>query len=217
MKKDSAYVAIVLDRSGSMASVREATIDGFNEFINSQKAVPGECRVLLAQFDDIYETVFDKPLADVPPLTEATFQPRNTTALFDAMAKTINNLGEKLAAMPEADRPDRVLLATITDGHENASKEFQQHDVKRLVEQQTKDYQWDFVFIGANQDAVLTAQGFGIRADQALTYNANPRSVRAMAMAVSDYATATRRMAPAARAAGQRAAFRPGDRQKSRQ
>lgn len=217
MKKDSAYVAVVLDRSGSMMSVKQATIDGFNEFLNAQKQVPGECRVLLAQFDDDYEIVLDKVLADVPPLNDSTFQPRSMTALFDAMGKMIVDLGKKLEALPEVERPGRVLLATITDGYENASKEFTQKDIKRLVEQQTSQYQWDFVFIGANQDAVLTAAGFGIRPDAALTYNANAHSVMAMSSSLSSYTTATRTMRPAARAAGQRAAFTRKDRNGARQ
>ncbi len=212
MKKDFAYVAVVLDRSGSMQAVKQATIDGFNEFLNQQKAIPGECRFLLAQFDDQYEIVLDKPLLEVPALNDSTFQPRNMTALFDAMGKTINDLGAKLDAMPEADRPDRVLLATITDGQENSSKEFSQADIKRMVGEQSSKYQWDFVFIGANQDAVLTARGFGIRADAALSYNANPRSVMAMSASLSNYAGATRTMSYASRSLGQRAAFTRKDR-----
>lgn len=217
MKSDSAYVAVVLDRSGSMNAVKQATIDGFNEFLASQKAIPGDCRILLAQFDDQYEVVLDKPLLDVPPLNESTFVPRSMTALFDAMGKTIIDLGKKLDAMAEADRPDRVLLATITDGQENSSKEFTQADIKRMVGEQTAKYQWDFVFIGANQNAVLTAQGFGIRADAALSYNANSRSVMAMSGSLSKYAHATRSMRPAARAAGQRAAFTRKDRDNAKQ
>jgi hypothetical protein len=217
MKKDSAYVAVVLDRSGSMQSVKQATIDGFNEFLNQQKAIPGECRLLLAQFDDVYEIVLDKPLTEVPALNDSTFVPCNMTALFDAMGKTINDLGRKLEATPEANRPDRVLLVTITDGHENSSKEFTQKDIKRMVEEQTNKYQWDFVFIGANQDAVLTAAGFGIRADAALTYNANASSVRGMTASLSNYARATRTMSAPARAVGKRAIFTRKDRDTARQ
>lgn len=217
MKKDFAYVAVVLDRSGSMQAVKQATIDGFNEFLNQQKAIVGECRLLLAQFDDVYEVVFDKPLADVRPLDDKSFVPRNMTALFDAMGKTVNDLGSKLDKMPENERPDRVLVATITDGQENASQEFTQSAVKKLIEEQTAKYNWDFVFIGANQDAVLTAKGFGIRADAALTYNANPKSVRAMSASLSAYAGATRKMSSAARAGGQRATFTRKDRNDAQQ
>ena len=217
MRKDLAYVAVVLDRSGSMESVKQATINGFNEFLNAQKKIPGECRLLLAQFDDQYEVVLDEPLAKVPELNDSTFQPRSMTALFDAMGKTIIDLGRKLEAMQDADRPDRVLLVTITDGMENSSKEFTQANVKALIEQQTKKYQWDFVFIGANQDAVLTAKGFGIRADAALSYNANPVSVMAMSASLGNYTTDTRRMSHAVRATGKRSAFTPQDRQRAKQ
>lgn len=199
-----------------MAAVKQATIDGFNEFLNQQKQTPGECRLLLAQFDDKYEVVLDKPLAEVPPLNDSTFVPRAMTALFDAMGKTIIDLGQKLDAMPEEDRPDRVLLATITDGQENSSTEFSQADIKRMVGEQTAKYQWDFVFIGANQDAVLTAAGFGIRPDAALSYNANARSVAAMSASLSRYATRTRKMSHASRSSGERAMFTPNDRNRAK-
>jgi hypothetical protein len=215
MKNNFAYVAIVLDRSGSMETVRQATIDGFNEFINKQKSIAGECRVLLAQFDDMYEIVFDKNLPDVPKLDDETFVPRNMTALFDAMGQTIDRFGAKLREMPEDDRPDRVLMVTITDGEENASHTFSQTDIKRMVEHQTSRYSWDFVFIGANQDAVLTAAKFGIRPQAALSFSSTPKSVGEMASAVARYALGAREMAHADRAAGKRNSFSESDREKA--
>jgi hypothetical protein len=171
MKTDSTYIAVVLDRSGSMSSVKQATIDGFNEFVNKQKQVPGECRLMLTQFDDVYEMVFNRPIAEVQPLDDQSYHPRGMTALHDAIGKTIHDVGKTLAAMPEADRPARVLVAIITDGGENSSKEFHQKQIADLVQQQQDQYSWIFVFIGANQDAVLTAKTFNIPATQALTYS----------------------------------------------
>jgi hypothetical protein len=215
MKNNFAYVAIVLDRSGSMEKVRQATIDGFNEFINKQKSIAEECRVLLAQFDDIYEIVFDTDLPDVPKLDGKTFVPRNMTALFDAMGQTIERLGAKLREMPEDDRPDRVLMVTITDGEENASQTFSQTDIKRTVEHQTSRYAWDFVFIGANQDAVLTAAKFGIRQQASLSFTSSPKSVEEMASAVARYALGAREMTHTDRAAGERNLFSDSDREKA--
>ena len=134
MKENCARIAIILDRSGSMASVRESTIAGFNEFIRAQRQLPGEVMVKLVQFDDQYDVVFDKPLADVPELTQDLFVPRGMTALFDAQGKTIVALGEELAALPEAQRPSKVIVMTLTDGLESASKEYGVDKIASLVE-----------------------------------------------------------------------------------
>lgn len=157
MKDNFTRIAIVLDRSGSMESVREATIAGFNQFIEEQKKAPGEATVKLVQFDDQYEQVFDKPLQDVPQLTQAMFVPRGWTALLDAQGRTIVALGAELAALKEEERPSKVLMMTLTDGHENRSKEFTLERVAALIKEQKEKYRWEFVFLGANQDAVKVA------------------------------------------------------------
>lgn len=196
MKQDAAYIAVVLDRSGSMEAVKEATIDGINEFIKQQQAIPGDCRFFLAQFDDIYEVVYDSLLADVKPFTALTYMPRGMTALNDAIGKTINSVGETLKSIPEADRPGRIVVAIITDGHENHSKEFTQAKVAEMVKHQQDVYKWNFIFIGANQDAVLTAKQYHIDGSQAATYSGSATGttnvMAAMACNVSGFRSAPR-------------------------
>ena len=116
MKKDLTQIILVLDRSGSMASVQQATISGFNEFINRQRALPGEANLLAVKFDDLYEPLYEGPLAQTPPLDNTTFVPRGMTALHDAIGRTIDGAGAKLASIPEDERPDKVVFVILTDG-----------------------------------------------------------------------------------------------------
>ena len=175
-----------------MSAVVRPTIDGFNEFVKKQREVPGEATLLLAQFDDEYEVVFEKSLPDVPELTDKTFVPRGTTALYDAIGRTIQNVGRSLEARPESERPSKVIFVIITDGFENASKDFGQAKIREMIEHQKSNYAWDFVFLGANQNAVLTAEGFGILGASALTYNTNPLSIRSSTASLVRYTTASR-------------------------
>lgn len=192
MKDNRTRIAIILDRSGSMGSVRESTVTGFNEFIKKQREVGGDVSVKLVQFDNEYDVVFDKPLADVPELTQANFVPRGNTALYDAQGKTIVALGEELAAMPESERPSKVIVMTLTDGQENASKEYKLPAIAAMIKEQQEKYGWDFVFLGANQDAILTAKSMNIRPQSSLTYTSNPQGMmRSMAMA-SNYVNTSR-------------------------
>ena len=194
MKENCARIAIILDRSGSMQSVRESTISGFNDFIRSQREVPGEVSVKLVQFDDQYDVVFDKPLADVPELTQDLFVPRGRTALFDAQGQTIVALGEELAALPESERPSKVIVMTLTDGLENASQHFTVEKIAALIKHQTDVYKWDFIFLGANQDAIHTAATMSIPVGSALTYLATPGSSRRVFQAAAGYVGASRSM-----------------------
>ena len=164
-RSDLTHLYFLLDRSGSMQSIKSDIEGGFAAFIDEQrKAGPGECLVTLAQFDDVYEVVYaDRPLADVPPLD---LHPRNSTALHDAMGRLITEAGEKLAAMPEDERPGTVIVAIMTDGYENASQEWHAPAIKALVELQTKQYGWEFLYMGADQDAVEVGAGLGIAGGQ---------------------------------------------------
>lgn len=178
MKNDFTRIAVILDRSGSMESLREATVAGFNGFVRSQLAVPGTASLKLVQFDDQYEVVFDKPVAEVPELTQATFLPRGMTALLDAQGRTNEELGAELAAMDESQRPSKVMVLTLTDGLENSSKLFTLQRVADLVKHQREVYKWEFVYLGANQDAVKVAATMNIPAPMAMSYSANPEAVR---------------------------------------
>jgi len=176
-------ITVILDRSGSMASVRKDMEGGFDSFIEKQRAVPGECTVSLVQFDDQYEVVYSgKKLSDVPKMT---LEPRGYTALTDAIARTIDETGRRLAAMREEDRPSQVVLMIITDGHENASTEFKRQDVIDRITHQRGKYNWTISYLGTNQDAMETAKTFGIH-DNAITYQNTSAGAYAMFNTISD-------------------------------
>jgi uncharacterized protein YegL len=192
VKENRTRIAIVLDRSGSMASVRESTVTGFNEFIRKQREVGGDVSVKLIQFDDQYEVVFDKSLGDVPELNQSNFVPRGGTALYDAQGKTIISIGEELAAMSEDERPSKVIIMTLTDGQENSSREYTLAMVSAVIKEQREKYNWDFVFLGANQDAVKTAGMMNIPRNSAMTYSSNPTAMRASMAMASNYVNLSR-------------------------
>ena len=193
MKDNFTRIAIVLDRSGSMESCKESTVAGFNEFIRTQREIPGEATVKLVQFDDQYETVFDKPLKECPELTQNTFVPRGSTALLDAQGRTIVELGQELAALPEQERPSKVIVVTLTDGLENASKQYNLDKIGEMIREQRDKYNWDFVFLGANQDAIATAAAMSIPLPSAMSYSTSKAGVAATMAAVSHYVGAARK------------------------
>jgi uncharacterized protein YegL len=171
MKKQYTHIAIVLDKSGSMASVKSDTIGGYNSYIGEQKEAAGTATVSLALFDTKYNLEYDfVPISEVKDLTDATYRAGGGTALHDAIGLTINSVGKKLSEMKEEDRPEKVLFVVMTDGEENSSLEFNGTKVGEMIDHQTNVYKWDFAFIGANQDAILTGSNLGIRANSSLNY-----------------------------------------------
>ena len=165
---DLTYITGILDRSGSMASIRAQAEDGWNAFVAEQAAQPGQCEISLVQFDDVIEVVYDHiPAREITPFS---LDPRNSTALLDAIGMTITALGSKLAAMSEDARPGSVIIVVVTDGHENASREFTLQQVNTMTRHQSDGYGWQFVFLGANLDAVAAGQDLGIGADRSMTY-----------------------------------------------
>lgn len=153
-------LVVIVDRSGSMASIQADAQGGLNTFIEEQKACPGEATLTLVQFDTNYEMLCEnKPLRDVQPYT---LVPRGATALLDAMGITIAKVGERLRQTPEDRRPGKVLVAIITDGEENSSREFSRERVFDMIKHQHDVYKWEFVFIAANQDAIRTGANYGI-------------------------------------------------------
>ena len=164
-------ITIVLDRSGSMGAVRQDTIGGFNAYIEEQKAVPGDASFTLVQFDDQYEVVYNAvPLVKVKPLTHRTFVPRGSTAMLDAIGRSIIATGERLAAMSDDERPGKVLFVIMTDGEENSSHEFTRKKVFEMISHQRDKYQWQVAFIGANQDAIANGASIGIPVSNSLNY-----------------------------------------------
>src|SRR4051794_24630913 len=179
-RSDLTHLYFLLDRSGSMQSIKSDIEGGFAAFVEEQRKSAGQARATLAQFDDVYELVYaDRPIADVPPLD---LQPRNMTALHDAMGRLITDAGASLAALPESGRPGTVIVAIMTDGMENASKEWTGASIKALVEQQTTTYGWTFMYMGADQDAIEVGESLGIARAHAGTYG---RSKSAAAMATA--------------------------------
>ncbi len=161
----STHLNVILDRSLSMVSIRDETIEGFNTFLDEQRSLPGEATLTLVQFDthDPYEIIYDfKPLADIPPLSRETFVPRAATPLLDTMGRGIVDLERKIEALPEGDRPDTVIMAVITDGKENSSQEFNRELVRLRIEEKEKERGWQFLFLGADMEAIADARGVGI-------------------------------------------------------
>lgn len=181
-------IAVLLDRSGSMMTVKSATEKGFDDFIADQRDKDGVATVTLAQFDDAYELVYsDVPVADVPALQ---LIPRGSTALYDAVGKLTTDVGATLAATPEDQRPGTVLVVIMTDGHENASKEWTHEAVQKLITEQQDRWQWTYLFLGASIDAVDVGAAMGIARANSLRYS--PANTAETFGVVSRAATNTR-------------------------
>lgn len=157
-------IVCVIDRSGSMAKIKSDAIGGFNTFLKDQKAVGTPCKFTYVQFDEEYELVYDGiNIQGMPPLNDGTFVPRGMTALYDAIGRTINAVGERLAKTPEDKRPGRVVFVILTDGLENASREFHRDRVFSMISTQRNEFNWEFVFLAANMDAQEVAASIGIK------------------------------------------------------
>lgn len=179
MNENLTQITIILDRSGSMSSVRDATISGFNEFVLGQKSAAGTANLTLIQFDseNSQEVVFDRAINEIPKLTAEQFVPRGGTPLHDAMGRAITELGAKILRTPEAERPGKVVIVTMTDGQENASREYESKKIAAMIKHQQDVYKWQFLFLGANQDAILTGERLGIHAMNSVTYSGTLGSV----------------------------------------
>lgn len=179
-------IAFVLDRSGSMQSMAEHAIAGFNGFLRDQQHCEGEARMTLVLFDDLYEVLCASfPVREVAELDTTTFVPRGSTALLDAIGRTVEELGARLAAMPEADRPGQVIVAILTDGFENASKHFTWHKVQDMIRHQEQHYSWQFLFLGANADSIASAAKMGIAAGNTAQYVHDARGIEAARVSIS--------------------------------
>lgn len=186
MNLNKTDITVILDKSGSMRSLINDTVGGFNSFLTEQKEQPGEATLTLVQFDTKNRVVVDgAPLKDVKELTEASYRPGGNTALLDALGATINKVGQRLAETPEEERPGKVIFLVMTDGEENASNEFTKEQIKTMVEHQTEKYNWSFVFLGANIDSITTATSMGFAAANASNYNATGVGTRAAYNAIS--------------------------------
>jgi hypothetical protein len=182
---DLTLIAALLDRSGSMQSIKSDTEGGFDAYIEQQRGVPKRIEVTLARFDTEYEPVYaNRPIAQVPPLE---LQPRGMTALYDAVGRLITDVGAELAGRPENERPGTVIVVVLTDGHENSSREWTHEAVRALITQQQELYSWNFLFLGANMDAVETGSRMGFRRQDSITYAAAPEAVAGVFGAAAAY------------------------------
>lgn len=170
-KENFTAIAVIADASSSMHPLTAETISNFNQFLAEQKANPAEAAFSLCIFNTDYRLVHDfVPLNSVAELTNQTYRCTGMTALLDAMGTTIDSLGAKLAAMPEEERPSKVIVLVITDGEENSSRRFTIDQIKDKVEHQRSKYSWEFVFIGANIDAISTGTSLGFAAQNSVAY-----------------------------------------------
>ncbi len=171
-------LVFLLDRSGSMSGLESDTIGGFNSMLARQKEQPGEVRVTTVLFDDRYELLHDRlPLEQVPPMTGAQYYVRGCTALLDAMGAAIRRLAQARSRAPEAERPDKVLFVITTDGLENASRRFTAQTVRAMVERTRERFGWEYLFLGANIDAITAAGQVGIAPDRAVDFHADAQGV----------------------------------------
>jgi uncharacterized protein YegL len=162
--QDKTFIAVIIDRSGSMADMVESTVKGFNEFMLEQRGAAGEARMTVVLFDDRYEVLVDDVDVKLIPDLDAnvTNLARGTTAMRDAIGRTIINIKEKIAAMDEDDRPAKVLFVITTDGQDNASTDFDKEKLEKAIKFQRDIDKWEFLFTGADESLILAAQELGI-------------------------------------------------------
>ena len=181
MRENLTEMVFVLDRSGSMSGLVADTIGGFNELIEKQKKIEGRAYVTTVLFDHEYEVLHDHvALEEVAPLTDKEYFARGSTALLDAVGRTIDAVGARLAATAEEERPEHVVFVITTDGMENSSREYTAQRVRGMIEHQQQKYSWQFVFLGANMDAVSEARKLGISAKYAADFTPSHSGVRKM-------------------------------------
>ena len=176
MKKNLTELVMILDRSGSMGGLESDTIGGYNSMLKKQREAEGEVLVSTVLFDDRTEVLYDRvPLEKLPQMTEKEYYVRGCTALLDAVGGAVRHIGNVHKYAREEDRPEKTIFVITTDGLENASCEYSYDRVKKMVERQKEKYGWEFLFLGANIDAIETAGRFGITADRAANYHSDSK------------------------------------------
>ena len=171
MKKNLTELVFILDKSGSMSGLEKDTIGGFNSMLDQQRKVDGECVITTVLFDNRYELLHDRiDIRAVQPITGKEYFVGGSTALLDAIGKTIHKIGTVQKNTTEEYRAEKVMFLIITDGEENASRCYSSMQIRQMIQRQKERYGWEFIFLGANIDAVETAGRFGIDADRAVDY-----------------------------------------------
>ena len=190
MRKNLTEIVFILDRSGSISGLEADTIGGYNSLLEKQKKEDGEAIVSTVLFDDTQEVLHDRVALDkMKPITDKEYYVRGCTALLDAVGGAIHHIGNVHKYAREEDRPEKTLFIITTDGMENSSRRYTYDKVKKMVERQKEKYGWEFLFLGANIDAIGVAGRFGIDADRAVNYECDSAGTavnyRALSKAVS--------------------------------
>lgn len=194
MKNGITEMVFILDRSGSMGGLESDTIGGFNAMIEKQKKQEGKAYVTTVIFDHEIKVLHDRvDLSEIQPMTDKDYTVRGTTALIDAIGMTIGRIKGQHKELSEEEVPEHTIFVITTDGMENASKEYSSKDVKKMIEHQKKKHNWEFLFIGANIDAVETAKHFGIDKNRAVNYKADSKGTSVLYSAVSSVVGSVRK------------------------
>ncbi len=187
MRKDLTELVFILDRSGSMSGLTDDTIGGFNSMIEKQKKEDGECLVSVVLFDDTSEVLYDRvPIKDVRQMTDKEYYPRGCTALIDAMGGSIHHIGNVHKYAREEDVPEKTIFVITTDGMENASRVYTVEKVRQMVKLEQEKYGWEFLFLGANIDAVETARRYGLKEGHAVRYHNDKVGIKINYKVMSD-------------------------------
>lgn len=197
MKKNLTEIVFILDRSGSMSGLEADTIGGFNSMIEKQRKADGEALVSTVLFDNESEVIHDRvDVKDIKPMTNKEYSVHGCTALLDAIGGAIHHIGNIHKYAREEDLPEHTMFVITTDGMENASHNYNSQRVKQMIEHQKSKYGWEFLFLGANIDAVETAKRFGISEDRAVNYHSDSEGTQLNYEVVSDAILSVRACAP---------------------
>lgn len=182
MKKDLCELVVILDESGSMTRVTNDTIGGFNTFLETHQKLPGEAKLTLVKFDTKYEIVYNGiDVRSVKPLDKDTYVPSGMTALLDAVGRAIDEVGKRYDSLKKKDKPGKVIFVIMTDGEENSSKEYKLHQVKEKTKRRQEENKWEFIFMGADQDAWAAGGSMGFASNVNYTVSDTGRTMKAAA------------------------------------
>jgi uncharacterized protein YegL len=194
MKNNLTEIVFILDKSGSMWGLEQDTIGGFNSMLEKQKNEEGDALVTTVLFDDNYELLHDrKNIIDINLITEKEYYVGGSTALYDALGKTINKIGKCISDSAEENHPSKIMFVIITDGMENSSHEYSYSQIKEMVEHQKTKYSWEFIFLGANIDAVELASKIGISKDRAVNFCSDSEGTKLNYEAVCSFVSSYRK------------------------
>jgi hypothetical protein len=190
---EKTHIICILDRSGSMSNIIDDSVGGFGTFLDEQKKLPDEATISVVLFDDQYELVYDNiDIKKAEKISKEVWKPRGMTALYDAIGKTINSTRATFAKLDYV-KPSKVLVCIVTDGQENASKEYKLDTIKQMIKE-CEDDNWNFIYLAANQDAFSVGSGFGISTSNTYTYTATSDGVFNMSATLSDATVSYRSM-----------------------